>query len=157
MPRVSVIMVRTALLWWGVGFTLGGLVLANKGLPFHGAVWTLRTSHIFVLLVGWLVQFSAGIAVWIMPRLVHPGVVTGSCDRGDLRLVWFCYATLNAGVLLIALYAPLSWLGGSDASVLRWLPALAGVLWLMASAAFVVNMWPRVRPVIEPLTMMVKE
>lgn len=157
MPRVSVVMVRTALLWWGVGFTLGGLTLANKGLPFHGGVWTLRTSHIFVLLVGWLVQFSAGVAVWIMPRLVHPGVVTGSGDRGDLRLVWLCYTTLNAGVLLMALHAPLVWLGGGDVPALRWLPALAGMLWLIAIAAFVANVWPRVRPVIEPLTMTVKE
>lgn len=156
MPRVSVVMVRTALGWWGVGFTLGGLVLANKGLAFHSGLWTLRPSHILILLVGWLVQFSAGVAVWIMPRLVHPGVVTGSGDRGDLRLAWLCYATLNVGTLLMALHTPLVWISGGHAPALRWMPALAGTLWLVAIVAFVANVWPRVRPVIEPLTMTVK-
>ncbi len=157
MPRVSVFMIRAALLWWGIGFTFGGLVLANKGLPVHSSLWLLRASHIWILLIGWLVQFSAGVAAWIMPRLVHPGVVTGSGDRGDLRLLWVCCAGLNAGVVLMALHGPLVWLGAGEAPGLRWMPALAGASWLIAVLAFVANIWQRVRPVIEPLTMTVKE
>ena len=34
MPRLSVYLVRTALLHLLVGFGLGGLLLANKGLSF---------------------------------------------------------------------------------------------------------------------------
>jgi hypothetical protein len=149
MPRVSVVMVRTALVWWGIGFTLGGLVLFNKGMPFLGAIWSLRSSHIFILLIGWLVQLSAGVAIWIMPRLIHPGVVTGSGDRGDLRLVRLCYLALNVGVILAASYPPLIWLSGGEAVSLRWMPPLAGVLWLTAILAFVANVWQRVRPVVE--------
>lgn len=150
MPRASVVMVRAALLWWGVGFTLGGLVLANKGLPFYDGVWSLRASHILILLIGWLVQFSAGVAVWIMPRRVHPGIVTGSGDRGDLRLAWLCFAGLNIGVVLAAVHPLLTWLSGGEGAALRWMPALAGGLWLIAVLAFVANVWQRVRPVISP-------
>ena len=33
MPRLSQLLIRTALIWLAVGTTIGGLMLLNKGVP----------------------------------------------------------------------------------------------------------------------------
>ena len=137
MPRLSLWLVRTALIWLGIGQTLGGLVLANKGLPLLPWLWTLRSSHIHILLIGWTVQLAFGVAFWILPRL-------GGGSRGNERLVVLCYATLNLGVLLAALHDPLASLVGLDA---LWpLPVLTGLCYVVAAAAFLIHAFPRVLP-----------
>jgi hypothetical protein len=138
MPRLSQLMIRTALLWLGFGYSVGGLVLLNKGLPLLPWLWTLRAAHIHMLLVGWVVQLACGVAFWILPRLDARGT------RGDERLVWGCYAALNGGVALGALHQPLAALAGWPG----WdvLPPLMGVLYLLAAALFVRHAWPRVAP-----------
>lgn len=138
MPKLSQLMVRSALLWLGVGYTLGGLALLQKGLGPLPWLWTLRLSHVHVLLVGWLVQLACGVAFWILPRLDAAG------SRGDERPVWLCYAALNSGVLLAALQLPLAPLFGTGAT--RWMPIMAALLYLLASGAFLINAWPRVLP-----------
>lgn len=141
MPRVSQWMVRTSLVWMLTGYTLAGLLLANKALGFYEPVWSLRTTHILMLLIGWLVQLSAGIMVWIMPRYVQTG------DRGDLRPVWLMYFALNAGMLLAALQPPLSRL--IDPAALWWMAPLGGMLLLVAVFSFLFHIWQRVRPFVD--------
>ena len=136
MPRLSQLMIRTALVWLALGYTLGGLVLLNKGLPLLPWLWTLRGSHVHILLAGWTVQLACGVAFWILPRLDAGG------SRGDERSVWLCYAALNAGVALGALHDPLAAL--ADIALLRAIPALMGLLYLIAAAAFVAHAWPRI-------------
>lgn len=137
MPRLSLWLVRTALIWLGIGQTLGGLILANKGVPLLPWLWTLRSSHIHILLIGWTVQLAFGVAFWILPRL-------GGGSRGNERLVALCYATLNLGVLLAALHDPLTSLVGLDA---LWpLPVLTGLCYVVAAAAFLIHAFPRVLP-----------
>lgn len=141
MPRVCQWMIRTSLLWLLSGYTLAGLLLFNKALGFFEPIWSLRTTHIFMLLLGWLVQLSAGVMVWIMPRYIETG------DRGDLRPVWLMYVTLNAGMLLAALQPPLSRL--LDPAALWWMAPLAGVLLLVAVLSFLFHIWRRVRPFVD--------
>lgn len=136
MPRLSQLMIRTALVWLVMGYTLGGLLLWNKGMPLLPWLWTLRLSHVHMLLVGWTVQLACGVAFWILPRLDASGT------RGNERLVWGCYWALNTGVVLAALYDPLA--PRVAASGLRALPVLAGVLYLGAIAAFTLHAWPRI-------------
>jgi hypothetical protein len=138
MPRLSQLMIRTALVWLALGYSLGGLVLFNKGVPLLPWLWTLRTSHVHILLAGWTVQLACGVAFWILPRLDAGG------SRGDERPVWLCYAALNTGVALGALHDPLATLADND--VVRAIPALMGVLYLIAAAAFVAHAWPRIVP-----------
>jgi hypothetical protein len=136
MPRLSQLMIRTALLWLAFGYGVGGLVLLNKGVPLLPWLWTLRAAHIHMLLVGWTVQLACGVAFWILPRLDARGA------RGDERLVWGCYAALNLGVVLGALHDPLAALVGWAG----WgaLPPLMGLLYLLAAALFFKHAWPRV-------------
>ena len=130
MPRLSVWFVRTALLYLLVGFTLGALILANKGFLFLPSLWRWLPVHIEFVLIGWTLQFIMGIGFWILPRFTS--------SRGDERPVWAAYAFINLGVLcagLGPLFAP--------SSVL--IP-LGRLLEVMAVVGFAVNAWPRVKP-----------
>ncbi|MFN8499995.1 MAG: hypothetical protein U0641_19245 [Anaerolineae bacterium] len=140
MPPLGRLMVRTALVWLLVGFTLGGLVLANKGLGWWPTLWRFRASHAHILLVGWMVQFSVGVAFWILPRL--PG---GS--RGRETLVRLGYIALNAGVACGFLYDLL--VASLDASLARFLPLAAGALYVAAFGLLAGQLWPRVLPLPE--------
>jgi hypothetical protein len=138
MPRVSVFLVRTALLQLAIGATAGGLLLAEKGLRLAPWLWSLRPGHIQVMLIGWTVQLACGVAVWILPRLDAAG------GRGNLALAWLAYGALNAGVALAALRLPLASVPGLGP--LDWLLPLAGLLYAVAAAAMVAHLWPRVLP-----------
>src|SRR5215212_6596039 len=139
MPRLSQLLIRTALIWLALGSTIGGLLLLNKGLPLLPWLWLLRFTHVHLLLVGWTVQFACGVAFWILPRLDAGGT------RGDERLIWLCYGSLNAGVILAAINDPLrAVLAAND--VLWPLPVLAGLLYLVAISAFVLHAAPRIVP-----------
>jgi hypothetical protein len=138
MPLVSRVMVRTALLHLALGSTIGGLLLAEKGLGLLPWLWLLRPSHVHLLLVGWTVQLACGVAVWMLPRLDAAG------DRGNLGLVWLCYGALNGGVALAALHAPLAAaLGGVPPA---WPLVVAGLLYAVAALAAVAHVWRRVLP-----------
>lgn len=137
MPTASRWFVKAALLWLGIGFTLAGVMLANKGLPLSGWWWTWRLAHVQMLLIGWMVQFAAGIAYWILPRL-------GGGSRGREGLAWLTWVALNGGVLLAALRDPL--VGVVDATVTAMLSAAAALLYLVAIATFLALVWPRVIP-----------
>lgn len=141
MPRACLFMIRTALLWMLGGYTVAGLLMLNKALGFFEPLWSLRASHIYMLLVGWLVQLSAGVMIWVMPRLASTG------ERGDMRPVWFTYLALNAGVALAAAGPPLQRLAPQAA--LTWMAPLAGGLILAAVSAFLSHIWRRVRPIVE--------
>ncbi|NTU82266.1 MAG: hypothetical protein HGA45_23285, partial [Chloroflexales bacterium] len=138
MPRVSVFIIRTALLQLALGATLGGLLLIEKGLRLAPWLWTLRPGHIQMMLIGWTLQLACGVAVWILPRLDAAG------RRGSLGLVWLYYGALNGGVALAALHQPLTALRGAKA--LGWMLPLAGLLYVVAVVAAVGHLWQRVLP-----------
>ena len=135
MPRLSQIMLRTALVWIAVGYTVGALVLFNKGVPFWAWLWLWRSAHVHLLLVGWLVQFAAGMAFWILPRLDAHG------SRGNERLVWASYILLNAGVILAALHDPLVAIAPT---LTRVMSVGAGGCYTLAAALFALHAWRRV-------------
>lgn len=130
-------MIRVALIWLALGYTAGGLLLAHKGVPLWSALWALRGVHIHVLLVGWTVQFTCGVAFWILPRLDASG------SRGDERPVWACFVLLNIGVSAAVLRG-LLWMAWRADNL--WLDGLAGGLYLLGVLAFARNAWPRIVP-----------
>ena len=128
MPRLSAWALRAALLYLLAGFTLGALMLADKGVSFWPAIWQVLPVHIEWLLVGWLVQLAMGVAFWILPRL-------RGGSRGNQTLAVISVIALNLGVLLAAgqSLAPGLLLAG------RGCEALAGLL-------FILHAWRRIRP-----------
>src|SRR5512135_3224548 len=96
MPRLSTWFVRAALIYLLLGFVLGGLILAQKGLPYYAPVWQLLPLHIEFLISGWMIQLAMGVAFWILPRF------SSGDRRGNERLVGASFLLLNVGILLIA-------------------------------------------------------
>ncbi|PWB72357.1 MAG: hypothetical protein C3F07_12105 [Anaerolineales bacterium] len=129
MPKLSVWFVRASLLYLLLGSLFGALLLAQKGIPFHAAVWYLFPLHMEFLLVGWLIQLAMGVAFWIIPRFSQ-----GS-SRGPVGLVWVSFALLNAGILITAFQ--------------YWLPdavLIGRIAEVVAGILFVIGSWRRVKP-----------
>jgi hypothetical protein len=131
MPRLSYLFIRTSLVYLVLGFTFGGLILANKGIPFYPMIWALLPTHIEFLTLGWLTQLALGVAFWILPRL------TGSAPRGDERWSWAAFFLVNFGIALnvVASFTGLTLLGLS-----------ARILQAAGFAAFAIGNWKRIYP-----------
>ncbi len=132
MPRLTVWMVRTALLELGIGITLGALMLWNKGSLLDLRIWLLVSTHLELLIVGWLMQFALGVALWILPRF------TQEPRYGNVRRGWVGYALLNAGILLVILGI---WTAG-----LANLQPIGRLVELIAIVVLISVLWPRVKP-----------
>ncbi len=96
MPRLSVWMIRAALVHLATGFAIGALLLTHRGAPLHHAVPLLRPAHAELLLLGWTMQLAMGVAFWILPRFR-----TGP-ERGDERPALLAFLLLNLGVIAAA-------------------------------------------------------
>jgi hypothetical protein len=132
MPRLSVWTLRLALVYLLAGFTLGALLLANKGIGFDAALWSLLPAHIDFLLLGWTLQLVIGVAFWILPRFSKPP------RRGNQKLAWAAIILLNAGIWIDSvgpLFLPPSYLN-----------FIGRGLVLLAAIAFALHAWPRVKP-----------
>jgi hypothetical protein len=129
MPALSAWTVRLALIYLLSGFSMGALMLAQKGISYNLLVWRLLGAHIEFLVMGWTVNLIFGVAYWILPR--YPGGSRGSPGLPVLSVIVF-----NLGILAASAAA---WLGGEVLIAGRILQ-LVGVVLFAASA------WGRVRP-----------
>lgn len=133
MPRLSVWFVRAALVYLTLGFTFGGLMLANKGILLSPLLWRLLPTHIEFLLFGWTVQLAFGVAFWILPRW--------RTQRGDVRPAWTAFLLLNSGIWLVV---AAGWFNGP-----AWMLVGGRLLEATSVAAFAWHAWPRVKPWVE--------
>jgi heme/copper-type cytochrome/quinol oxidase subunit 1 len=124
-------MIRAALAYLALGFTFGGLMLFQKGVPVSAELWRLLPAHIEFLLVGWTVQLVMGMAFWILPRF------SKAPRRGNVPLAWTAFGLLNLGVWLAgvgpALFASASLVVAGRAAE------------LLSALAFVAHSWPRIK------------
>lgn len=97
MPRLSQWMIRAAFIYLLLGFTIGALMLANKGVPLHPVLWQWLPAHIEFLLFGWIVQVAMGVAFWILPRYWKRP------RRGNETLVIIAFVLLNSGIWAVVL------------------------------------------------------
>jgi len=132
MPRLSAWMVRASFIYLIVGFTLGSMLLWNKGLPISPGLWSLLPAHIEVLLIGWLIQLAMGVAFWILPRFER------SPRRGNTQLAWAAYGLINAGIWLVVL--------GSLQNIFLGLSLIGRLMEISSAAVFAMHAWPRIRP-----------
>lgn len=132
MPRLSQWYIRLALVDLLLGFTFGALMLANKGLPIHPALWRLLPGHIELLLIGWTLQLGLGVAFWILPRFWE------GPPRGNEFGAWAAFFLLNAGVWLVAL--------GAILGLPSWVTLLGRAAEVGAAIAFGLHIWPRIVP-----------
>jgi hypothetical protein len=134
MPRVSRWFIWMSLVYLALGFTLGALLLFNKGIPLSPALVRLLPAHVEFLLAGWVIQLVMGVATWIFPRF---GVRRS--PYGSDAATWLAFVFLNIGVCLVAI-SPLASNGVGRVLPLAGRAAEAG-----AAVVFAVNVWARVR------------
>jgi len=132
MPRLSQYFIRAACCYLLLGFTLGALMLVNKGVPLDTALWRLRPAHIEILLIGWVLQFGMGMAFWMLPRFWH------GPPRGSETGARTAFILLNLGIWLVILGSTLAWPNG--------VLFMGRVLEAGAVVAFAIHIWPRVVP-----------
>ena len=132
MPRLTVWYLRSALLSLGIGFTLGALMLVNKGIPFSPFMRNLLPAHIEFLLFGWIVQLIMGVGFWILPRFLHEP------KRGNVALAWLAFGLANIGV----------WLSGLGPLLVKsaWISPAGLLAEALGALAFVLHAWRRVKP-----------
>ena len=150
MPTTSRAFTKASFASLVVGSVLGALLLVNRWLCLGPVLTSLRVSHIPFRVVGWLTQLILGVAWWLFPPLAwgrRPGeptpVLRGQAQRGHEPLFWITFASLNTGILLRALFSPLSSL--LPMQVFATLSNVADLFLVAAAIAFVVNIWKRVR------------
>ncbi len=132
MPRLSVWFIRTALLNLGIGFLLGAVLLANKGVYLHVPVQRLLPMHGEALLIGGMVQFAMGVAFWMLPRF------RSGPERGAEGWGWLAYLLINGGVIL-----------AGSATLLNLSPltsSLGRAAELLGAASFGGSIWRRIKP-----------
>ena len=134
MPRVSRWFIHGSLVYLALGFTLGAMLLFNKGMPVNPELARLLPAHVEFLLVGWVIQLVMGVATWIFPRF---GVARSA--YGSEAAAWLAFALVNAGVCLAAI-GPL--VAGRVGDVLPLIGRLAEAA---AAVVFAANVWARVR------------
>lgn len=130
MPRLSVWIIRAALLHLGVGFTFGALMLSNKGIPFEWRIWRLVPTHMELLILGWTLQLAMGVAFWIMPRF------SGQDRYRRVPAAWAAFGLLNAGIIVVAIAG---WVGGAE------LALVGRIAELLSALLFGYHLWPRIK------------
>jgi heme/copper-type cytochrome/quinol oxidase subunit 1 len=125
-------MIRLSIYYLVQGFTLGALMLINKGLPIIPWAWQLLSLHIESVLFGWTMQFVMGMAYWILPRFARGET------RGKESFFLLAFVLLNIGIWLV---------GIADLfSISDWLKVAGRVMELSGIIAFASQAWRRVKP-----------
>ncbi len=130
MPRLSTWLIRAALIYLLLGFSVGGLLLWNKGVPIYPSVWRLLPAHMEFLLLGWTVQLVIGVAYWILPRFRG--------QRPKTALVWLSFALLNGGVWLVV--------ASGFVAAASTVQLIGRLMESGAVVAFAIHAWLRVKP-----------
>lgn len=136
MPKLSRLFLRSGFICLAVGMLAGGLILVQKATGRFPFFWILLPAHIYLVLVGGVMQCALGVSYWILPRLPGRG-------RGNTALAWFSYWSLSTAILLIALHPAVEALTGAAGGDAVFLGG--GVLQGAAAAAFAWHAWPRIR------------
>ena len=128
MPTLSKWMLRTALFYLMLGFSLGLLLMLAKIRWISPRVWILQPFHIECLQMGWLFHLALGTAYWIFPRIKR--------KRPRSSLAWAAFGLINVGIGFVCI----NMLGTGG----EWL-LLARLSEFFALLLFAVHLWPRIK------------
>lgn len=140
MDPISVRMVRAALIWLAIGFTFGGLMLADASVPGNWRNWFAPT-HGHVLFVGWFLQFAVGVAYWLLPRNRTDVAPLGYNER----TAFLSFILLNTGLLIRVVAEPAPRIGYMASGVDEML-VISAIAHVGAIGIIVVQLWNRVIP-----------
>lgn len=129
MPRVSIWMVRSALVALVLGFSVGAIMLIGKGIGTFAALSAAIPIHVELVVMGWMVQLAMGVALWILPRFGARGAARGA------GWSWVAWALWNSGIVFV--------IAGAAGALVASL--IGRVIELGAAIAFGAAVWSRVR------------
>lgn len=130
MPRLSHWLIRAALVYLLLGFTIGALMLTNKGVPLHPLLWSWLPAHIEFLLMGWIVQLTMGVAFWILPRYWKRP------RRPNEIYIQIAFILLNLGIWLVV--------AGTTFRAGAWALFAGRAAEIGAVVFFALHGWPRI-------------
>jgi heme/copper-type cytochrome/quinol oxidase subunit 1 len=143
MPPLVRRYIKTSFVFLVAGLVLGGYILIAEFAVGRYPPRLFITTHVHLLLVGFMLMIVMGVATWMFPR---PG-------RDDARyrpaLAEAVYWIMTLGTALRALSEVAA--GAADnGAPLRVLIVLGGSAQLVGALLFVSNMWWRVRMPVTP-------
>lgn len=94
MPPVSVYMIRFSLVWMLLGATVGAMIPTGWLPGLHARPLAL---HQFLMMFGWMLQFTIAVAWWMFPRL-------GRNKRPSDTPVWITGTFFQLAVVLMLLW-----------------------------------------------------
>lgn len=129
---------KTAIVFLGVGLTLGGWMIIDREFRGVAPDAYLTSAHTHAIFVGFVMMMILGVASWLFPRP----------EKGDVRYrpevvsaAWWLVTTGTAARILGELLHLIT-----SGTWLSWLVVLAGLAQIMGIGAFFVTMWSRIRP-----------
>ena len=130
MPRLSQWLIKAALIYLLLGFTVGALLLTHKGISLHPALWSWLPTHIEFLLMGWILQIAMGVGFWILPRYWQEP------RRPKETFAQAAFVLLNLGIWLVVL--------GTTFRIGSWALLAGRVVETSAVVLFALHAWHRV-------------
>lgn len=92
-------------MYLAVGLLIGVLMLINKAIFISPMFWFLIPAHIEIMIFGWIIQFTLGVAYWILPRFLQDK------GRGPESLAFLIPILLNIGIVLMISSDLVAWNG----------------------------------------------
>ena len=144
MPPLIRRYIKTSFLFLMAGLVLGGYILLAEFVLGRYPPRLFVTSHVHLLLVGFMLMMVMGVATWMFPRPAREDT------RYRPELAEAVYWLMTIGTVVRA--AAELGAGFEGWPALRLLITLGGLAQLVAAGLFVLNMWWRVRmpPVAAP-------
>lgn len=134
MPPITRWFIKTALLYLVLALCSGIFLAFPTANPIAG----LFPVYFHLLTFGWLTQLIFGVALWMFPRY------SSTKPRGHEWLGWATFIMLNIGLLLRAVFEPLS-SSNIFLPFSGWMLVIAALVQWLAGLAFVANTWARIK------------
>jgi heme/copper-type cytochrome/quinol oxidase subunit 1 len=137
MPRLTRWYLKLSLLYLIGAIGLRLMLSANRplGLSIPTGAFEAISYHLFM--VGWVTQLIFGVVYWMFPK------VSKDKPRGDERIAWFVFWSLNLGLVLRLVGEPA--LSINPSLVWGWMLASSAILQFLAGLGFVFVTWGRVK------------
>ncbi len=136
------LLIKASLIYFLIGVLLGFFMELANFYPSFEFIWRYRTTHVHLLLVGFVIQLIVGVALWMFPRKSKgtPEEKLRALEVENKRGLLLFYI-LNAGTIIRSIFE-----GISDIGKLYSQLALLGMfLQVVAVFYFLILLFPRVR------------
>jgi len=129
--------IKTSFVFLLAGLLLGGWIVVAEFLAGRYPPRLFITSHVHLLLVGFMLMMVMGVATWMFPRPARDDTRYRPGLAETVYWVMTVATAVRASAELVAGMAP--------APALRWAIVAGGLGQIAGTLLFVLNMWRRVR------------